>query len=556
MSRRTRLSVSGLMRLGRADRQPPRERRLQVESLETRAMLTMDPTSVSITAPATVYERTSFDVVIVASPPGTYMLMGTIDWGDSPGMGNESFSGMTNPAGQLTLSHQYWDDGVGPGNGTASDTETIDLAISTMMMGTLTDSTTTTVANMAPTGNSFALSQSAPVGGATFQLSGMLADAGLSDLLDITIDWGDGSSPTFLCDQSASASISQSHTFPAMNQAYSVAVSVADDDLGTWQWTGTATTPPPIITVLGGGYIAEDDPTAASLTVSRSGVLTSALNVTLSFIPGPGAEANDYELLLNGTPTSHIVTIPAGQSSVALTVKSVDDTKIEYDESFIIAVVTPGGSPTAYTADANSYQATFTIPDNEWRWEAPDPLNIEWNPDAETFIRPGFAHDATLYPHGSILGTNDSATHRSSVTMRSWATATYYSEYQASTTESTLHFECDPANGHVSIQSPVLPDLSDNHEWVSTGLSYEYYIAKPSEVPTGDYSLVTIDVGFSAGVGGSYGSGIYSTLGSGGSGQPDAFEPHPGHENWADEHSESGSQRRVYLACSKGHHYS
>jgi hypothetical protein len=85
---------------------------------------------------------------------------------------------------------------------------------------------------------------------------------------------------------------------------------------------------------------------------TRNGPATNALTVELTF--AGTASSADYEPL----PSS--VTIPVGQSAVALPVTAVDDSMIEGEETLIASMVVRGDSRAAFPASA-----TVTIQDNE-----------------------------------------------------------------------------------------------------------------------------------------------------------------------------------------------
>lgn len=89
-------------------------------------------------------------------------------------------------------------------------------------------------------------------------------------------------------------------------------------------------------------------------TISRTGSTDDALVVSLSYT-GTATSGSDYSSL------STQVTIPAGQSSVTLTVRPVDDTLSESSESVIATLQ----SSSAYNLDSSRSGATVTIADND-----------------------------------------------------------------------------------------------------------------------------------------------------------------------------------------------
>ena len=89
-------------------------------------------------------------------------------------------------------------------------------------------------------------------------------------------------------------------------------------------------------------------------TINRTGSTNAALVVSLSY-SGAASSGSDYSSL----PT--LVTIPAGQSSVALTVTPLDDSLAESSESVIATLQSSG----AYNLDSVRSAATVTITDND-----------------------------------------------------------------------------------------------------------------------------------------------------------------------------------------------
>jgi hypothetical protein len=161
------------------------------------------PSGISVAPPGTLDEWQQFNLHVTVSPPGIYWVSGTVNWGNSPGMGSESFSVFTMGDGQFWLPHQYYDDGPSPGNGTPSDGSTI-----TVTVGTLVGTAPVIVANVEPFGNGFHTVNTTPVGGPVWRIEGMLQD-GMpgGDAIDVMIDWGDGSVPTELEGLPSSSSI-------------------------------------------------------------------------------------------------------------------------------------------------------------------------------------------------------------------------------------------------------------------------------------------------------------------------------------------------------------
>jgi glucose/arabinose dehydrogenase/chitodextrinase len=115
-------------------------------------------------------------------------------------------------------------------------------------------------------------------------------------------------------------------------------------------------TPPaggPVVTVtVGDPNASETGPDPGTFTIARTGSTTSPLAVTFSV--GGTATSGDYASI--GTS----VTIPAGASSVSVTVTPVDDSAAEGSETVILTL----SASSAYTVGTPA-SATVTIADNE-----------------------------------------------------------------------------------------------------------------------------------------------------------------------------------------------
>ncbi len=89
----------------------------------------------------------------------------------------------------FSTQHQYLDDGLAPGNGTASDTNTITVNISDDDSGTSASATSVLVSNVAPTVSLNPVAGVSENGVAT--LTGSYTDIGLLDGQTMTVNWGD-----------------------------------------------------------------------------------------------------------------------------------------------------------------------------------------------------------------------------------------------------------------------------------------------------------------------------------------------------------------------------
>lgn len=147
----------------------------------------------------------------------------SVNWGDG------SAATMANYAGGATfsLNHQYLDDN--PSN-TSADAYTIALTLSDGSGGSDTDSTSTTVNNVAPALSSVALSASSITTGGSVTLSGLVTDAGTLDSHSVDIAWGDGATTTIGLAAGAT-SFSADHAY-ADAGSFTVNVGATDDDGG------------------------------------------------------------------------------------------------------------------------------------------------------------------------------------------------------------------------------------------------------------------------------------------------------------------------------------
>jgi hypothetical protein len=180
----------------------------------------VDPVILSLSA-------TSVDENGTVTLSGTYSDVGsqdthtlTINWGEGPVTLPLPVSG-----GSFSFTHQYLDDNP---TGTAGDTYTIGVTLTDDDTGFDTDSTTTTITNVAPV---VAAMSGASIGvpGQSLSYATTFTDVGTLDTHAFTIDWGDGTPMSSL---PTSGSIADSHAYAAVG-TYTVTVTVTDDDGGT-----------------------------------------------------------------------------------------------------------------------------------------------------------------------------------------------------------------------------------------------------------------------------------------------------------------------------------
>lgn len=129
-------------------------------------------------------------------------------------------------------------------------------------------------------------------------------------------------------------------------------------DIGAWESSQLplVSLSPATATVGEGGQLV--------LTLSRTGGTVAALPVTLSIVAGNGVTAADYTLsggAISGQSGSVTVTVPAGSSSVDLTLSVIDDTLREGDETLSLAV-----TPDAAYGVVGGGTATLTLADNDF----------------------------------------------------------------------------------------------------------------------------------------------------------------------------------------------
>ncbi len=137
---------------------------------------------------------------------------------------------------------------------------------------------------------------------------------------------------------------------------------------------------------------AEEGPDTGTFTINRIGDTTSALDVYFS-IGGTATPTSDYTL-----SRSSPVTIPAGQSSVTVTLTPIDDTVFGEREETVILTITEND---AYPIGLSS--ASITIVDNDNRAPIPNA-----GPDQSAQIQA-----ATIMPglyYGTVPGNIDTTT--------------------------------------------------------------------------------------------------------------------------------------------------
>jgi hypothetical protein len=137
---------------------------------------------------------------------------------------------------------------------------------------------------------------------------------------------------------------------------------------------------------------SEEGPDTGTFTISRVGETTNPINVMFD-LGGTATAVSDYNL-----SSTSPVTIPAGQSSVTLTLTPVDDSVFgEREESAVITILEDPAYPVGLAS------ANITIADNDNRAPSPDA-----GPDQAAQIQP-----PTLVPglyYGTVPGNIDETT--------------------------------------------------------------------------------------------------------------------------------------------------
>ncbi|MEQ8211058.1 MAG: PKD domain-containing protein [Lacipirellulaceae bacterium] len=161
-----------------------------------------------------------------------------VDWGD----GNTDTVNLTVGDRTTQLTHQYLDDAP---TGTASDSFTINVTVTDDDLASGSGTANVTVNNVAPTNLVLTATPTIDENGvATLDVS--FDDVGTLDTHDVTIDWGDGTVESValtLGDRSGSFTHQYLDDDPTgtASDAFTINVTVADDDLGSGSETASVT---------------------------------------------------------------------------------------------------------------------------------------------------------------------------------------------------------------------------------------------------------------------------------------------------------------------------
>ncbi|MFM2611498.1 tandem-95 repeat protein [Vibrio campbellii] len=159
-------------------------------------------------------------------------------------------------------------------------------------------------------------------------------------------------------------------------------------------------------------------------------------DVVVSFTIGGDVDAKDYQ-----APTIYTVTIPAGQTSVALDVTTLDDGIYEGAENLTITLTDTTGADS--TLDADTKEATVSITDAQ---HAPEFISDGDNP--------GDAPNNDVYDFGSVNDNSVSGTVVGKVTAEDKDSDDLVYSFADGSTTSGL-FDIDPSSGEISLNKAI-----------------------------------------------------------------------------------------------------
>ncbi|WP_440884990.1 Calx-beta domain-containing protein, partial [Vibrio campbellii] len=159
-------------------------------------------------------------------------------------------------------------------------------------------------------------------------------------------------------------------------------------------------------------------------------------DVVVSFTIGGDVDDKDYQ-----APTIYTVTIPAGQTSVALDVTTLDDGIYEGTENLTITLTDTTGADS--TLDADTKEATVSIIDAQ---HAPEFISDGDNP--------GDAPNNDVYDFGSVNDNSVSGTVVGKVTAEDKDSDDLVYSFADGSTTSGL-FDIDPSSGEISLNKAI-----------------------------------------------------------------------------------------------------
>jgi hypothetical protein len=237
-------------------------------------------------------------VTAIISDPGTQDIFSvTVNWQDGTPTDTIANLGLVDAAGtvggtaytwnavtrELTLSHQYLDDGTFPGNGTPSDTYTVALTVSDDDLGLTSATTTVVVNNVIPSQIIFTATPDVINEMQSVTITGTFIDTGRQDQHTLMVDWGDGTPPEAI---TTFTSVNGMGTFTATHQylddnptgsptdTNTIRVFVTDDDAGTGVGSApiTVNNIAPVINMISATQLNNTGSTTVTLTFSDVGV--------------------------------------------------------------------------------------------------------------------------------------------------------------------------------------------------------------------------------------------------------------------------------------------
>lgn len=254
----------------------------------------------------------------------------TVDWGD----GNTDVYTYTAGTASFSETHTYLDDNP---TATPSDNYTVDLTLEDTFGNSVTDSTSITVNNVAPTLSGVNITS--PINeNDTATLTGTITDPGTLDTFTLTVDWGDGSAPEVFTYTAGTTSFSETHTYLDDNPTgtssdnYTVSLTLNDDDTGSDTDSDTVTVnnvAPTLSGVALNSPINENDVVTVTGTITDPGTLDT-FTLVVDWGDGSAPETFNY---------------PAGTANFSETHTYLDD------------------NPTATPSDVNTVSLTLTDDD-------------------------------------------------------------------------------------------------------------------------------------------------------------------------------------------------
>lgn len=254
----------------------------------------------------------------------------TVDWGD----GNTDVYTYTAGTASFSETHTYLDDNP---TGTPSDNYTVDLTLEDTFGNSVTDSTSVTVNNVAPTLSGVNITSPINENGIA-TLTGTITDPGTLDTFTLTVDWGDGSATEVFTYTAGTTSFSETHTYLDDNPTatpsdnYTVSLTLNDDDTGSDTDSATVTVnnvAPTLSGVALNSPISENDVVTVTGTITDPGTLDT-FTLVVDWGDGSAPETFNY---------------PAGTTSFTETHTYLDD------------------NPTGTPSDVNTVSLTLTDDD-------------------------------------------------------------------------------------------------------------------------------------------------------------------------------------------------